>query len=288
MHESTSPSTILGTALRLADRRGWAFFPVRGKAPATGHWPSDSTSDPKELVAMFAGTGYGLGLDCGKSGVVVLDADRPQEVPLGLHLGDAWAWHGKPWRRSFLFDRPEGLDVGCPRWAAGEVKGRGGYVVLPPSRHPLGFDYAWVSTSGSRVMPEDVRALLMPRRMQGEGIGALTGGDPCALVRRKVAEKVAELHAATPEGKHDVMRGARYWLCCRSAEGHPGVERAMLALRAAYYPVLTVDLQRRFKGQLLSTMREARPNDGPWCWDAACPLGPTRARNPKAKTSSIL
>lgn len=56
-------------------RRSWKFFPVLGKKPALeGDWRGHATDDDAQLDAWLA-AGYGLALDCGASGVTVVDPD---------------------------------------------------------------------------------------------------------------------------------------------------------------------------------------------------------------------
>lgn len=60
--------------------RAWKYFPVRGKAPALpGDWRSHSTDDEAQIDAWLA-AGYGIALDCGASGVTVIDPDGQEGV----------------------------------------------------------------------------------------------------------------------------------------------------------------------------------------------------------------
>ena len=55
--------------------RGWSIFPLDGKTPRV-KWRDVSTTDGKKLAAMFGKrNGTNIGVDCGKSGLVVIDLD---------------------------------------------------------------------------------------------------------------------------------------------------------------------------------------------------------------------
>ena len=80
--EMPPDSTNLDHAQALADN-GIYVVPVK---PGTKHaafdgWQSKSSRDPKTLVAWFAGTSQGIAIDCGRSGLVVIDVDKPALLP---------------------------------------------------------------------------------------------------------------------------------------------------------------------------------------------------------------
>lgn len=174
---STTRIKTLGEWAELyADRRGWAVFPLqpRGKVPATEHGCKDASADIGMVRDMWEGRpACNIGLATGeRSGVFVLDVDGkapPPEReggPDGVAGPEALAWLEARW--GALPDTRRALTSGGGwhlyfRWPAGrtirnrarirvqddrraglDVRGDGGYVVLPPSVHPSGAVYQWV------------------------------------------------------------------------------------------------------------------------------------------------
>ena len=127
--------------------------------------------DPHQIAAWFsASSGLGIGLDLGKSGLVVVDGDHlgvlAETLPDDLLTG--WTWHGNPDRRSWLFE-VNGTPVPQAGHDWGEVKAGGGYVVLPPSPHQAekcracaegDHCYVWENTDGDK--PPTIADRLIP------------------------------------------------------------------------------------------------------------------------------
>lgn len=135
-------------------RFGWAVFPVNGKIPTTRHGCKDASTD--QALAKIWYSRYptrGIALATGKpSGIWVLDIDGPAgedtlaalEIEHGELPATAEVTTAKG--RHLYFRMPEGRDVRNSASQIGEkidVRGTGGYVVLPPSPHPSGEAYEW-------------------------------------------------------------------------------------------------------------------------------------------------
>ena len=153
--------------------RGWHIFPVepRGKRPMRGlRWREASTTDPKTVRAWWKRwPEANIGLDCGKSGLVVLDFDAGKPTFAGDDLLEALfriptasaATGGGGYH--FLFQQPEGEPLGNSRGrlpAGVDVRGHGGYIVLPPSIHPWGERYAWLDDGEPAPLPDFILELL--------------------------------------------------------------------------------------------------------------------------------
>jgi bifunctional DNA primase/polymerase-like protein len=138
--------------------RGLAVFPLapRSKRPATQHGFHDATTDPDAVRAWFEGqSSLGVAVATGATaGVFVVDVDPPcgfqsladlelrhETLPKtaavvtgrgGLHL-----W----------FRHPGGVKIPSRNGALGvglDVKGDGGYIVVPPTLHETGRRYTWL------------------------------------------------------------------------------------------------------------------------------------------------
>lgn len=152
--DETAAGDVLAAALGYA-ARGWSVFPVRGKVPLTEHGFEDASSDPEQVRAWWeAHPAAGVGVATGEpSGLFVVDVDAQK--------GGARVWkelteqHGKVPKTAatltggggshLLFRHPG--DVPSSTGKLGEhidVRGDGGYAVLPPSPHPSGRPYRWL------------------------------------------------------------------------------------------------------------------------------------------------
>lgn len=272
-----------------ASELGWEYLPTygatdpgRAKVPVLP-WREGGSSD-LGVISDWHRQGYSLAIHCGRSGVVVLDADRPAEIGK-LDLSQAWVISGNPERRSFIFDAPAGLDARNGAWAAGEIKAGNGIVVMPPSFHAIGGAYRWLQWGGTRVMPDAVRDLLQRRRkivgaisstdgtVPPVALTALTDGEMCLHVYAYLMQGLHDLQRSSGDARHVLMNRTRYGLVCRSAEGHIGVAAAVGVLEREY---LADHPHGRgpevFRRQLLSNMQSAEPRPEPWCSDRRCPL----------------
>ena len=149
-------NTILNVALGLAEL-GLDVLPVVAseKHPALSGWQSSATSDPAELGRVFAQANRNLAVATGaRSRVWVLDVDVKGNARGDVSLAFLEERHGKLertwcsvtpsgglhywWR--YPRDRRVGNRVGCSQGL--DVRGDGGFVLVPPSRL-LGKPYAW-------------------------------------------------------------------------------------------------------------------------------------------------
>jgi hypothetical protein len=143
--------------LRMADR-GWRLFPIkpRGKQPLIDDWPRQATHEGPRLetwMDRFPGSNWGV-ITGPESGMFVLDVDGDEghrgivdlerrgcvlpktlttRTGHGTHAFLEWPGNGAAIRNSASKLAP-GLDV----------RGAGGYVVVPPSVHPSGATYNFI------------------------------------------------------------------------------------------------------------------------------------------------
>jgi hypothetical protein len=161
----TSPwqrDAMLRTALKLIEH-GFAVFPCRhrSKVPATAHGFKDASRDPELIRKWWAENPlFNVAVATGEvSGVFVVDQDgadgnaeltkleqKHGELPgtlavctsNGLHL--YFGWPGK--------HVPCSVGKIAPSI---DVRGDGGYCLVPPSIHPTGKGYAWSVDTASTI-----------------------------------------------------------------------------------------------------------------------------------------
>lgn len=210
--------------IRLA-AQGWLLFPCapRNKTPLLKGWPALASSDPatiRKWAVKHPGCNWAVA--CGAdSGVWVLDVDGE----LGsASLRSLVEQHGEEWTRTlavttargqhFYFACPAGTNIknSTGKLGAGlDVRGEGGYCIIPPSVHPSGVRYEWESplnghapasapawllervTSAARPVVQTSEIGILPEGRRNDGLTRLAGA-----MRRRGAT-TAEIETALLE-----------------------------------------------------------------------------------------
>ncbi|HET9256648.1 MAG TPA: bifunctional DNA primase/polymerase [Pseudonocardiaceae bacterium] len=142
----------------------------RGKHPEPWSWSRESTNDPTMLDRMFSRRPRNVGIDCGRSRLIVLDEDAPGELDrLCINQGQLLpvtltVSTGKG-RHVYLrqpVELPYTNAAGALRNYKIDVRGRGGYVVGPGSQHATGRTYSLLIAAPIAPVPPWVAALLRP------------------------------------------------------------------------------------------------------------------------------
>jgi Bifunctional DNA primase/polymerase, N-terminal len=142
----------------------------RGKHPEPWSWVRESTNDPGTLDRMFGRGPRNVGIDCGRSRLVVLDEDAPGE------LDRLCTDHGQQLPKTFTVGTGKGRHVylrqpaalpftnavGALRSYRIDLRGRGGYVVGPGSQHATGRTYSILTVAKIAPVPEWIASLLLP------------------------------------------------------------------------------------------------------------------------------
>lgn len=135
---------------------GCYLFPLNGKKPAsTGNWSDLSTQDLPQIYK-WIDNGHNLGVDCGKSRLLVLDLDtykkefKDSDLPID-QLKSIRVITGRGGEHIYLRQK-DGHNFGCSSKGLNaegiDVKGIGGYVVAAGSIHPdTGKPYTFVEVS---------------------------------------------------------------------------------------------------------------------------------------------
>jgi len=161
--------TLLQQAQTIA-AHGWAVFPCEattvgvqnsGKKPLVS-WRDESTVDADEVAAHWGKWPYAnIGIDCGKSGIVVLDVDDWDALDPKIYkmIRDDWTptYTVKTGKGHHLyFTQPGGVRNSDQRKLPGaDVRGKGGYVIAPGCTHWTDVTYDTVDHSPPRPWPAE-------------------------------------------------------------------------------------------------------------------------------------
>lgn len=186
----TKLSKLGQAAAAYAALYGWAVLPVHtmaaghctcgdpdckspGKHPRTEHGASDATADQPAIRKWWTRwPAAGVGLHCGKNGLVVIDIDprnggddtwRALETEHGVNTDTLINLTGGGGRHLLYNSNGVGPEKLAGELGPGvDVKKGNGYVILPPSVHPNGRTYSWeVSAHPQDRRPADLPAPLL-------------------------------------------------------------------------------------------------------------------------------
>lgn len=225
--------------------RGWPVLPLHrptpcgcscncadcaspGKHPRTRHGLADATTDPRRVAGWWrrwpdANIGVATG---GDAGIVVIDVDPPDGEPSLARLAadrplpDTLTARTGSGGRHLVFAYPQAGE--SVRNRAGmrpglDVRGDGGYVVVPPSAHASGRAYAWLDQD---LPPAQLPGWLLaqislprlaepwhcpPPRSPATAWGSRYG-------RRAVEDELARLAVARPGGRNDQLNRSAFAL----------------------------------------------------------------------------
>lgn len=161
------PNSFLRAALAYAEKLNWPVFPLKPKSklPITPHGFKDATRDPQIIRAWWkkwpkANVATPTGIDHW-----VLDKDMPEGddslaalIVRHGHLADTLQQTTGGGGEQYFYQLSDKMHMGCHTavWPGIDVKGEGGYVVLPPSVHPeTGKQYVW-DTAKKSILEEPI------------------------------------------------------------------------------------------------------------------------------------
>jgi len=158
---------FLRAALAYAARLGWPVFPLkpRAKEPLTAHGHKDATLDetiirqwwkkwPKANIGIPTGVAFwALDVDPRHGGDDSLMALVARHTALADTIQQMTGGGGS----QLLWQNPPGAKMPCHNgvWPGIDVKGEGGYIVVPPSIHPSGKEYVW-DTAKKSILEERI------------------------------------------------------------------------------------------------------------------------------------
>lgn len=213
---------------------GWRVFPLleRSKKPAIPLWPQAATVDRTTLREWFSKPPYNIAVVCGaSSGIVVLDTDprhggdNSSQKLIEVHgpLPDTVTQLTGGGGLQHFFKYPQSVEVRNSAGKLGlglDIRGEGGYVVVPPSVHPAtGAAYEWEASSD----PLEGCPIAEPPRWL---IGLLTNGTGTKQAEDKPLETI-------PEGRRNNHLASLAGSMRRRGMSPAGIEAALLAENAA-------------------------------------------------------
>lgn len=159
--------TNLECALRYREQLEWSVFPVKpNKRPQLETWEEYQRRLPtiEEINGWWKKwPEAGIAVVTGKiSNLCVIDVDKPDlEITKTNTLTSQTGRGGMHY-----FFRPNGVNYGCRVGVVDgvDVRGEGGYVVVPPSVHSTGTRYKWRKLAEPTEIPLDVKAILDGKR----------------------------------------------------------------------------------------------------------------------------
>ena len=177
----------------------------RGKHPVPAHWSEESSADPKVLAAITAARTVNLGIDCGASGLLVIDQDTPDGLrkyaaSIGQEVPETFEVMTHADRSHLYFQQPPGITIGNPaalkRPAGCDVRGKGGYVVGAGSKHASGEEYTAVDSAAPIApAPQWLITLLTAPPVVGTVNGESSWGfDPTEVIRGPQVDQPGERH----------------------------------------------------------------------------------------------
>lgn len=261
-----------------AHARGWAVFPIGGetrKRPLV-KW-REHVATPEGIARWSVRRVTGYGIDCGRSGLVVLDEDQAGALAA---LCDT---HGEALPETFTvatgkgrhlyFRVPEDLAVrnSASVLADGlDVRAAGGYVVGPGSLHASGATYTTEDDRDPVPLPEWVAALLQTAEEYpaASTSAEVTYADETTEAGRAVLdEAVAEIKAAPQGRRNHTLNAQAFNVFARVKGGMIGPTDALDALRdAADESGLTADDGRESVEATLASAAQSAAPFGPTVW----------------------
>lgn len=185
-------SALVDAALEHA-AKGWPVFPCHAetKRPLTAHGFKDASTDARVIIGWWhRWPNAMIGVPTGSAiGAWVLDIDDPIafegacDIPLpATRRGNT----GKGYHLYFRWD--PALPIinaqrtqkgwGIPGLPGADVRGEGGYVIVPPSMHPSGKPYVWASEEDASEAPGDLVELVRNRKPIADPVEAVPSVPP--------------------------------------------------------------------------------------------------------------
>lgn len=227
-------------ALDLAEKMGWAVFPVRhgednSKKPLTPHGHLDASADPGIIMEWWTKFPEAkVGVPTGVNGIVGADIDTKNGKngfdSLDEHwydLPETFAYDTGTGGRHFIYEAPEGVNL----------NGQADYRGMSGVDRRAGSSWLmWVGEVPTEPLAEAPEWLVDPAEEKkqhnfegdlAEWFDKLVPGEPNLIVRRAI-ERI------NPDMSHSEMIEAQHFAIRAGAEGNSGVPELLEALEEAW------------------------------------------------------
>ena len=272
---------MLDDALSYA-RRGWAVFPCRPgtKFPMTENGLLDATCDEAKIRRWWTDQPKAnIAVATGKiSGFWALDPDRHGDRDGVRSLAELEEKHGAlPWtvvqftpgggHHRFFGCGPVEVRNSASRVAVGiDVRGDGGYILVPPSIHPNGGEYRWADGNGpDETEIADAPAWLLDlvtKRPEPQRPFNPSMPQPAAdrYVEKAFASELAELSGAPEGARNDSLNRSAFALGQFVGAGVLSRHRAESALvsQAVSLGLPHVEAERTVRSGIEAGMQQPR------------------------------
>lgn len=243
---------VLAEALRYAEA-GWYVHPVNPetKVPLIKQWEERSSTDPKQIAQWWETFPQaGVGINCGKSSIYVVDVDVPMGTEMSFPaLCDA---HGTGWIDTVTQDTPSGGQhyvfqmprvpvqnfagtkpgsvppVPGPMGFGIDGRGDGGQIVVAPTKSTKG-EYAWLINRS----PFEAKPAPMPKWLI-DGIVKRVYAPPQYLsTSHSLATAIVERALRASDGGRN---NAGFWAACQLRDNGYNRQDTMRFLTEGFLP----------------------------------------------------
>jgi hypothetical protein len=242
-------STILPDAALGYAAQGWLVFPCKpsGKEPLTPRGLKDATTDHEQVNAWWATwPTANIGVRTGpESGLLVVDIDADHHGFEGLAKLEASHDRGLATLESatggggshLLFRYPHNAEIrnSAGKLAYGvDIRGAGGYIIVPPSGHKSGRRYRWCDWHAQPLDPPGwlldalTKPAAPPARVRPKRPPLPFRPKPVGYWEKAADAELAKL-ARTPEGQcHDELTRSAFRLGQLAHLGMTGAEQTTI------------------------------------------------------------
>ena len=259
---------MLAAALAYAEH-GWYVLPVKPGTKDPGSvvgakWQLQSSRDPRQIAAWYAGTSDGIALHAGRSGAVILDVDNVPALndcpPLLAAIEECHRQHTPvqrtgPGRAHYPYLQPPGRHLGNSKgklaggW--GEVRGRNGVILAEPTVHPEGRRYEWLAAGPVPALPGAIGGLLPDA---GPATDAATDAEVAAFTAAHTASSRPWLltgvltayreKTSRGESRHETALSCTVWAAKEARAGYYRAGPAFTAIGDLFRQSLNGDTAR--------------------------------------------